>query len=97
IHLHNLVRAHVAHPLDIPHKKQRRELVRERAKVAWKGGGDHYSPTASGGHNFCSRASIDAPFAPTRSLFRPLQFYTTWKVTIDGECASGACGWDWVE
>ncbi|MED6135543.1 hypothetical protein PIB30_047488 [Stylosanthes scabra] len=52
----------------------------------------HYSPTPSGGHNFRSRASIGAPFAPTRSLFRPLRFYTTWKATIDGVCASSACG-----
>ncbi|MED6152726.1 hypothetical protein PIB30_094771, partial [Stylosanthes scabra] len=39
----------------------------------------YYSPTPSGSHNFRSRALIDAPFAPTRSLFRPLRFYTTWK------------------
>ncbi|MED6152125.1 hypothetical protein PIB30_088920 [Stylosanthes scabra] len=57
-------------------------------------------------HNFRSRAPIDAPFVPTRSLFHPLRFYTTCKhaqcmiseayelaipVTIDGECASRAC------
>ncbi|MED6126330.1 hypothetical protein PIB30_077428 [Stylosanthes scabra] len=58
----------------------------------WKGGGDHDSPTASGGHNFRSRAPIDAPFAPTRSLFHPLRFYTTWKVTIDDVCASSTRG-----
>ncbi|MED6174449.1 hypothetical protein PIB30_069072 [Stylosanthes scabra] len=57
-----------------------RKGVRERAKVAWSGdGGDHYSPTASGGHNFRSGTPIDAPFAPTRSLFYPLQLYTNMK------------------
>ncbi|MED6222080.1 hypothetical protein PIB30_061000 [Stylosanthes scabra] len=67
--------------------------VRERAKVAWNGdGGDHYSPTTSGGHNFRSRALIDAPFAPTRSLFRPLRFYTNKKATMDDVSASSACG-----
>ncbi|MED6150360.1 hypothetical protein PIB30_071536 [Stylosanthes scabra] len=54
-------------------KKKERKRVRERA---WwlheNGGGDHYSPTTSRGHNFRSGAPIDAPFAPLRSLFRPL-------------------------
>ncbi|MED6188955.1 hypothetical protein PIB30_090895 [Stylosanthes scabra] len=59
--------------------------------VAWSGG-DHYSLTTSGGHNFRSRTPINAPFAPARSLFRPLRFYTNKKATIDGECASGSCG-----
>ncbi|MED6173165.1 hypothetical protein PIB30_056662 [Stylosanthes scabra] len=67
--------------------------VRERAKVAWSGdGGDHYSLTASGSHNFRSGTSIDAPFAPTRSLFRPLRFYTNKKATMDDVSASSACG-----
>ncbi|MED6174811.1 hypothetical protein PIB30_072490 [Stylosanthes scabra] len=56
------------------------------------GGGDHYSPAAFGGHNFRSGAPIDAPFAATRSSFRPIRFYTTRKATIDGICASSACG-----
>ncbi|MED6176347.1 hypothetical protein PIB30_087346 [Stylosanthes scabra] len=47
--------------------------------VAWECDSDHYSPTTSGGHNFRSGTSIDAPFVPTRSLFRPLRFYTTRK------------------
>ncbi|MED6212589.1 hypothetical protein PIB30_084898, partial [Stylosanthes scabra] len=55
-------------------------------------GGDHYSATTFGGHNFRSRAPIDAPIAHARSLFRPLRFYTNKKATIDDVCASGACG-----
>ncbi|MED6134425.1 hypothetical protein PIB30_036925 [Stylosanthes scabra] len=39
------------------------------------GGGDHYSPATSDGHNFHTGASIDAPFAATRSSRHPLRFY----------------------
>ncbi|MED6214307.1 hypothetical protein PIB30_101762, partial [Stylosanthes scabra] len=40
-----------------------------------KNSGDHYSPTTSGGHNFHTEVSIDAPFATTRNLSPPLRFY----------------------
>ncbi|MED6152839.1 hypothetical protein PIB30_095849 [Stylosanthes scabra] len=62
------------------------------AMACMDGGGDHYSPTTSDGHNFRSGTPIDSPFVPTRSLFCPLRFYTNKKATIDDVCASGACG-----
>ncbi|MED6173604.1 hypothetical protein PIB30_061197 [Stylosanthes scabra] len=58
------------------------------------GGGDHYSSTTSGGHNFHSVAPIDAPFVPTRSLFRPLRFYTNKKrMWLELGCMDGVLGY----
>ncbi|MED6213961.1 hypothetical protein PIB30_098486, partial [Stylosanthes scabra] len=53
--------------------------VRVNESLHGGGGGDHYSPTTSGGHNFHTGAPIDASFVATRSFFRPLCFYTTYE------------------
>ncbi|MED6184696.1 hypothetical protein PIB30_050023 [Stylosanthes scabra] len=46
------------------------------------GGGDHYSPATSGGHNFHTGAPIDAPFAARRSSRHPLRFYHNIEVWV---------------
>ncbi|MED6185596.1 hypothetical protein PIB30_058651 [Stylosanthes scabra] len=59
------------------------------------GGGDHYSPTTSGGHIFHTGVSIDAPFVATRSSSLPLRFYPNIErlVKLDRVMGMKDCAW----
>ncbi|MED6225186.1 hypothetical protein PIB30_091272, partial [Stylosanthes scabra] len=46
-----------------------------RVERELSGGGDHYSPPTFDGHNFHTRAPINAPFAATQNSLPPLRFY----------------------
>ncbi|MED6185978.1 hypothetical protein PIB30_062342, partial [Stylosanthes scabra] len=59
-------------------KKERKRVERE----LHGGGGDHYSPPTSGGHNFRTGAPIDASFAATRSSLHPLRFYPNIEIWV---------------
>ncbi|MED6111053.1 hypothetical protein PIB30_048876 [Stylosanthes scabra] len=61
--------------------KKERRVERELSG----GGGDHYSPPTSGGHNFHIGAPIDPPFAATQSLSPPLRFYPRFEVVKDAK------------